>query len=312
MSPGLEERLARRRELLRRRQARRRRAVIVSVLGVIAIAVVALTLAGGDDPAPAPDRSGAAASGPEGSKAAAEPEATAGARGGAQPDGSWKPSRGPVPILMYHVIGEPAGEVAYPDLYLSTADFEAQVEWLAEHGYTAVTLIQVQEAWHDGGRLPEKPVVLSFDDGYLGQYLDAMPILRERGWAGQLNLKSEGSDLSTKQVKKMIRAGWEIASHTITHPDLRTIPPDRLEQELEGSKRQLERDLGIEIPNFCYPAGMYDDAVIAAVEAAGYRGATTVNPGLARRDMPFELNRIRVDRGDGADALADKLAAAGA
>ncbi len=286
--------------------------MILSVLGVILIAGAALALTrGGDDPAPA-DAGVAAKSGSKpgnsGREDAASGEPTT---GGAQPDDSWKPSRAPVPILMYHVIGEPAGEVAYPDLYLSTGDFEAQVGWLADNGYTAVTLVQVQEAWYDGGTLPEKPVVLSFDDGYLGQYLDAMPILRRQGWAGQLNLKSEGSDLSTKQVKKMIRAGWEIASHTITHPDLRNISPDQLREELEGSKRQLERDLGVEVPNFCYPAGMYDDEVVAAVEAAGYRGATTVNPGLGRRDMPFELNRIRIDRGDDAEALAGKLAAAG-
>ena len=232
-------------------------------------------------------------------------------RGGAQPDDSWEPHTGPVPILMYHVIGPAAGAEDYPGLFLSTPDFRAQVSWLADNGYTAVTLVQVQNAWYDGGTLPPKPVVLSFDDGYLGQYLFAMPILEKQGWAGQLNLKSEGSDLSSKQVRKMYRAGWEIASHSITHPDLTTLDPASLEHELVGSKDELERDLGIPIINFCYPAGQYNDDVIAAVRKAGYRGATTVNPGLAERSMPFELNRIRIDAGDGADALAGKLSAAG-
>lgn len=233
-------------------------------------------------------------------------------RGGAKPDETWKPHTGPVPILMYHVIGDPEGEVPYPDLWLGEDDFQAQVDWLAENGYTAVTLVQVQNAWYDGGTLPPKPVVLSFDDGYLGQYLFAMPILEKKGWAGQLNLKAEGSDLSSKEVKKMYRAGWEIASHTITHPDLTTLDPAALEHELVGSKRELEKDLGIEIVNFCYPAGQYNDEVAKAVEAAGYRGATTVNPGLAEKSMPFELNRIRIDRGDTADTLAEKLTSAGA
>ncbi len=313
MSPGFEDRLARRRELVRRQQLRRRRAVIASVLVVVVIAAAALALTRSQDDS-APDGRGAANTGqktepPSQSESRQE---TSTAAAGAQPDDTWKPSKAPVPILMYHVIGEPAGDVAFPDLYLSTEDFRAQVKWLAENGYTAVTLVQVQAAWYDGASLPDKPVVLSFDDGYLGQYLDAMPILRDQSWAGQLNLKSEGSDLSSKQVKKMIRAGWEIASHTITHPDLRKISAEQLKEELEGSKRQLERDLGVEIVNFCYPAGMYDDEVVAAVEAAGYRGATTVNPGLGSRDMPFELNRIRIDRGDGADALAGKLSSAGA
>lgn len=226
---------------------------------------------------------------------------------GAQPDSSWKPSKAPVPILMYHVIGDPAGEVAYPDLFLSVDDFQEQVDWLEENSFTPVTLIQVQDAWYDGGTLPKKPIVLSFDDGYLGQYLDAMPILKKKGWAGQLNLKAEGSDLSSKQVKKMIRAGWEIASHTITHPDLPSISPEQLRTELVDSKKMLERDLGVQIENFCYPAGQYDDAVVAAVEAAGYRGATTVDPGLADRDEPFELKRIRIDNGFGSAELASAL-----
>ncbi|MDQ5893846.1 MAG: Polysaccharide deacetylase family protein [Actinomycetota bacterium] len=206
--------------------------------------------------------------------------------GGGQPDDSWQPYTGPVPILMYHVIGDPVGEVPYPDLWLSESDFQAQVDWLAENDYTAVTLVQVQNAWYDGGTLPEKPIVLSFDDGVLGQYVYGLPILREKGWAGQLNLKAEGSDLSSEQVLKMARAGWEIASHTINHFDLTTLDPASLEQELAGSKQQLEDELGIEIVNFCYPAGQYNDTVIEAVKAAGYRGATTVNPGLGERTMP--------------------------
>ena len=237
---------------------------------------------------------------------------SADSRGGAHPDDSWGPHTGPVPILMYHVIGPAAGSEDYPGLFLSTPDFQDQVDWLADNGYTAVTLVQVQNAWYDGGTLPERPVVLSFDDGYLGQYLFAMPILEKQGWGGQLNLKSEGSDLSSKQVKKMYRAGWEIASHSITHPDLTTLDPATLEHELVGSKEELEKDLGIEIVNFCYPAGQYDDEVVKAVEAAGYRGATTVNPGLAEKSMPFELNRIRIDAGDGPDQLATKLVSAGA
>jgi len=270
---------------------------------VVLMALFLVTRGGddGDTGGQGGTRTAAKAEGP-GDQTTAEPEI-----GGAQPDSSWKPSKAPVPILMYHVIGEPAGEVAYPDLYLSVDDFKAQVDWLDENGYTPVTLVQVQNSWYDGGTLPEKPIVLSFDDGYLGQYLDAMPILEKHGWAGQLNLKAEGSDLSSEQVKKMIRAGWEIASHTITHPDLPSIDAATLETEVAGSKKQLEKDLGIEIVNFCYPAGQYDDAVVAAVEAAGYRGATTVDPGLADRGEPFTLKRIRIDQGFGAAELASAL-----
>ncbi|MCO5316590.1 MAG: polysaccharide deacetylase family protein [Solirubrobacterales bacterium] len=307
MDPGLANRLARRRELLRRQRLRRR--VLIGVLLLLAVAAGALFAANRSGPE-SPGDGGKGSDQP--ARAGGESPASAGTRdAGARPGPDWRRTTGPVPILMYHVIGEPAGEVAYPDLYLSTADFRDQVRWLRSNGYTAVTLSQVQDAWFDGGKLPPRPIVLSFDDGYLGQYLDAMPVLRRAGWAGLLNLKAEGSDLSVRQVRKMIRNGWEVGSHTITHPDLRDLEGEALTREVSGSKRMLERKLGVEIENFCYPAGMYDQATIRAVEDAGYRGATTVNPGLAERTMPFELNRIRIDRGDGAEALATKLSSAG-
>ena len=316
MDPGFQSRLERRREQVRRRTIIRRRIVLGSIAGVLLAAILVLFfLRGSDDsnqdqPPVNTGQANEAANQNSGQKGGGE--ASDSERGGAKPDDTWKPHTGPVPILMYHVIGDPEGDVPFPDLWLSESDFQAQVDWLEENGYTAVTLVQVQNAWYDGGTLPPKPIVLSFDDGVLGQYVYGMPILEEKGWAGQLNLKAEGSDLSSKQVRKMYRAGWEIASHTITHPDLTTLDPATLEQELAGSKAQLEKEIGVDVVNFCYPAGQYNDAVIAAVEAAGYRGATTVNPGLGEKSMPFELNRIRIDRGDGAEALAEKLSNAGA
>lgn len=290
MESPLPEHIARRRHEFRKRQVRRRRLGLLAGAATVAlVTVAAIGIFGGN-----PD---------DGS----QPRLAKKQAGGARPDSTWKPSKAPVPILMYHVIGDPASGAANPGLYLSTERFQDQVDWLAKNSYTAVTLIQVQDAWFNGATLPPKPVVLSFDDGYLGQYLDAMPILAEKGWAGQLNLKAEGSDLSSKQVTKMMAAGWEIASHTITHPDLTSLDPSQVEAELVDSKRILERDLGIEIINFCYPAGKYDQSVAAAVEAAGYRGATTVDPGLAKRSEPFELKRIRIDGSYGAAELESMM-----
>lgn len=304
MSSQLPERLARRRLELKRQQARRRRLALGAGAAVIAVAGIALVIIMGQGEESGPVDAAATQASSEKESTNPNPPAA-----GAQPDSTWKNSKAPVPILMYHVIGEPAGDVPYPDLYLSVADFREQVEWLDQNDYTPVTLVQVQDSWYGDGTLPPKPVVLSFDDGYLGQYLYAMPILKKKGWAGQLNLKAEGSDLSSKQAKKMVDAGWEIASHTITHPDLTVISPEQLETELVDSKRILEKDLGIEIVNFCYPAGQYNQEVAEAVEAAGYRGATTVEPGLGRLEEPFELKRLRINLGDGAAELASLLGA---
>jgi peptidoglycan/xylan/chitin deacetylase (PgdA/CDA1 family) len=212
----------------------------------------------------------------------------------AHPRADWRPHRGPVPILEYHVLGRPRAEVAYPELYVPRASFRRQMDWLDRQGYEGVTLEEVEDAWYRGGRLPPRPVVISFDDGYRPQFTFALPQLRRRGWPGVLNLKAEGSDLYESNVEAMLAAGWELASHTIDHADLTTLDPESLRREVSESRQILRRDYGVPVADFCYPAGRFDPAVVAAVEAAGYAGATTEIPGFASRERPYELARIEV------------------
>jgi peptidoglycan/xylan/chitin deacetylase (PgdA/CDA1 family) len=168
------------------------------------------------------------------------------------------------------------------------------MDWLDEHGYQAVTLEQVEEAWYQGGTLPRKPVVISFDDGYRPQFTYALPELRRHGWAGVLNLKAEGSDLYPSNVEAMIAAGWELAAHTIHHLDLTELDAAQLKEEVAGSRAILRREYGVPVKNFCYPAGQFNATVIAAVEAAGYVGATTEIHGYADRAHPYELDRYEI------------------
>jgi peptidoglycan/xylan/chitin deacetylase (PgdA/CDA1 family) len=224
--------------------------------------------------------------------------------------------RSPVPILMYHVIDRaPAGE-AYPDLFVPKGEFESEMDWLAAHGYTGVTLADVFAAWKEGTPIAAKPVVISFDDGYASQYETAMPKLSSLGWPGVLNLKVEALDqgeLTGEQVQEMVAAGWEVDSHTITHADVSELKGAPLRREITGSRRILERRLGVPIEFFCYPSGDLDDEAAAAVKRAGYEGATTTAAGLASPgDDPYRLPRIRVSPGDGKHGLAGQLAAAGA
>jgi peptidoglycan/xylan/chitin deacetylase (PgdA/CDA1 family) len=213
----------------------------------------------------------------------------------------------PVPILVYHVIGtQPAG-APNAGLYVSPADFRAQVAWLARDGYHAVTLDQAYGNWRRHDRLPRKPIVLTFDDGYPGDYVYALPVLRARGWPAVLNLQV--GNLVPARVRELIRGGWEIDAHTFTHPDLTTVDAARLRYEVAGSRRWIQRTFGVPVDFFCYPAGRYDAQVVAAVRAAGYLGATTENPGLGRPDALYTLDRIRVNAGDGVSGLAAKLAA---
>jgi len=225
----------------------------------------------------------------------------------ATPRPDWKPYTGPVPILEYHVLGPAPEDAPYPELYVTRPDFHRQMDWLDENGFEAVTLETVQDAWYRGGTLPAKPVVISFDDGYRPQFTYALPELRRHGWPGVLNLKAEGSDLYESNVEAMIAAGWELASHTIDHSDLTTLGATELEEEVAGSRRMLRREYGVPVKNFCYPAGQFDSTVIAAVEAAGYTGATTEIPGYAKSNAPYELARFEILGSTGVTGLAGDL-----
>jgi peptidoglycan/xylan/chitin deacetylase (PgdA/CDA1 family) len=219
----------------------------------------------------------------------------------------------PVPILMYHVIGSPPAGAPYPELYVTRADFAAQVAWLRARGYHAVTLRRVFDSWRGAARLPERPIVLSFDDGYLGDVRFALPILKARRWPGVLNLEVRNLQpvwgIRPPGVRKLIAAGWEIDAHTLTHPDLTTVDPARLREEVAGSREAIRRRFHVPVDFFCYPAGRYDAAVVEAVKRAGYLGATTTRYGLARPGELYTLARVRVDGSDGAHGLAAKLEA---
>ena len=220
------------------------------------------------------------------------------------------PHDSPVPILMYHVVSAPQPGALYPDLYTPKRIFAAQMKALATRGYHGVTLAQVDDYWRRGYALPSKPIVISFDDGYLSHYTHALPVLKALGWPGVLNLEINNvkpGDLTAAQVRALIDAGWEVDSHTITHPDLRTITDSQLREELVGSRRYLKKNFGVPADFFCYPAGRYDSRVVAAVKAAGYRAATTTQPGLASPELRYELSRIRVDGADGVSGLLTKL-----
>ena len=146
----------------------------------------------------------------------------------------WKPHPGPVPILEYHAIQPPVPGRSFRSCSCPQADFQRQMQWLKDNGYEAVTLDQVETAWYEHGELPPKPIVVSFDDGYLSQYVAAFPELQHLGWKGVINLIAQGSDLPDADVQKMIDAGWELASHTITHADLTTLDSAQLEARGRG------------------------------------------------------------------------------
>lgn len=277
---------------------RRAAAIAALVAAVVAcVAIVAASLGGSSG-------GGEHASAPKPGEGA---DATGGKVRNATPQSDWKPYTGPVPILEYHVLGPAPEDAPYPELYVTRPDFHRQMSWLDENGYEAVTLEAVEMAWYHGGTLPAKPIVISFDDGYRPQFTYALPELRKHGWPGVLNLKAEGSDLYESNVEAMIDAGWELASHTINHSDLTTLSPEQLKEEVAGSRQILQHEYHVPVANFCYPAGQFDSTVIAAVEAAGYTGASTEIPGDAESDSPYELKRFEILGSAGVSGLAANL-----
>jgi peptidoglycan/xylan/chitin deacetylase (PgdA/CDA1 family) len=212
-------------------------------------------------------------------------------------------SRTAVPILMYHVIAPAPTGAPFPLLYVKPRELTAQVDTLARAGFHAVTLDEVWAAWHGRGRLPPRPIVLSFDNGYHTQYTEALPILRHVGWVGVENLQLAGlplkqGGLSARQVRGLVSAGWELDTQGYSHADLVTLDPTSLQFQVATARARIRRAYGVRADWFCYPSGRYDDAVIAEVRAAGFLGATTVVPGWARpSDDPFALPRLRVVAG---------------
>ena len=226
------------------------------------------------------------------------------------------PGHDRVPILMYHLIAAAKPGATYPDLWTPPEAFAAQMRALHRAGYRAVTLTDVVDHWSRGLILPRRPVVVTFDDGYTSQYRNAARTLRRLRWPGVLFLEvhnmTVAGGLPPRDVRRMLAAGWELGSHTVTHPDLTTLGPTSLRRELVQSRRILRRTFGVPVRSFCYPAGRYDATVEAATRAAGYRAATTEVPGIAGpTDDRLALPRIRVSGATAPQTLLAELRGSG-
>jgi peptidoglycan/xylan/chitin deacetylase (PgdA/CDA1 family) len=216
-----------------------------------------------------------------------------------------------VPILVYHHLGDPPAGERNRSLWVTPTQFARQLDGLKRAGFHAVSLKTVWDAWHGrGAKLPSKPIVLTFDDGYTAQDTIARPALARRGWAGVLNLQLNRvgirGGLSRAAIHRMVDAGWEVDDHTTTHPDLTKASPARLRAEVAGSRAKLRRDFGIDTRFFCYPFGRVNARVRAAVRAAGFFAATTiVRERATPTDDPLELPRIIAGRAETPAELVD-------
>jgi len=221
------------------------------------------------------------------------------------------PDQARVPVLMYHYVSElpPDADRYRVDLTVLPENFKAQLQYLADAGYHAITLADVYLHFAQGVPLPEKPVVLTFDDGYRDAYEVVFPMLLDYGFTGTFfvlatptHFESPGY-MTWAQMEEMSDAGMEIQAHGRDHVDLRGRSYDYLVYQILGIQEAIEAHTGRLPRFFCYPSGKRDANVIAVLKSAGYWGAVTTEGGQAHtRENLFEMPRIRIR---GTDTLAD-------
>jgi peptidoglycan/xylan/chitin deacetylase (PgdA/CDA1 family) len=212
--------------------------------------------------------------------------------------GSWKALRrefgARLPILMYHSIG-PLREGFDAFLTISPEMFERHLRWLTRHGYTPIHLAEWIGYCRDGRPIPEKPVVLTFDDGYRDTAEFGFPLLKKYGFKGTLFLVTDhigGSNIwdlplgvseqplmAAEEVRHWAANGIEIGSHSRSHPDLRSSTSEVIAMELKQSRACLERLLGTPVTTFAYPYGYLDHRAPEAARSV-YDAALTCDLGI--------------------------------
>ncbi|MCL4459549.1 MAG: polysaccharide deacetylase family protein [Chloroflexi bacterium] len=218
-----------------------------------------------------------------------------------------------VPILMYHHIAEADPAEAYRfELSVHPATFEAQLRYLAEHGYHSIYLDQLIAHLELAIPLPPKPIILTFDDGYKDNYTHAYPLLRKYGFVGTFfiisGLVGHKGYMSWTEIREMSQGGMSIESHSVTHPDLAVASDTVIQREVKESKAAIEREVGKPVRLLAYPSGRFNQRAITILQANGYRGAVSTLFGF-NHSFPqvYALRRVRVSGKDSLAGFVSKL-----
>lgn len=208
-----------------------------------------------------------------------------------------------VPILNYHYIRDYNSETDSTgnSLSISPQVFEEQIKQLLENKYTSITMDDLYMALVKKNKLPEKPVILTFDDGYQDFYENAYPILKKYNIkaivyviVGKIGDKDQRY-LTWNQVIELDRNGLvTIGSHSMSHANLEASNNQKLYREIYLSKKELEKILGHSVDHFCYPSGKYNQSTINLTKASKYKTAVTTE--LGSRHLENELYTLRRER----------------
>lgn len=207
---------------------------------------------------------------------------------------------------MYHSISEHVGNEKHNKWRVKPNDFEKQMHWFYKNNWKSFTISELVKL----NEIPEKSFVITFDDGYEDNYLNAFPILKKYDFKATIylvpnqktnhweekNTSVLSNLLNEKQILEMQNSGLiEFGSHTLSHVNLSTINDEQLLNELKKSKEEVEKIINKECEAFAYPYGKFDDKIVNAVKKTGYKNATVVKRGLfEQNDNVFTIKRVGI------------------
>jgi peptidoglycan/xylan/chitin deacetylase (PgdA/CDA1 family) len=226
-------------------------------------------------------------------------------------------------ILMYHKIDEHAAGVGHPGNYVSPANFAEQMDALASWGYRTVEFEHWLDARDGGGqRLPDKPLIITFDDGYTCFDRNAWPVLRARGMGATVFLvasqiggtnawdaaEPQETLLGESRIRALQNDGARFGSHSVTHRPMARIPANEALDELIRSRESLGAVLDRDVDIFAYPFSNQSASVRNLARQAGYRAAVRGKGRMnSPRTDPMGLRRIKVEPTTTIDGLEKTL-----
>jgi peptidoglycan/xylan/chitin deacetylase (PgdA/CDA1 family) len=229
-----------------------------------------------------------------------------------------------IPILIYHSISHDA-TTKFKQFVVSPTLFAKHMAYLHQHEYTPITVSQfIYTRTREGSALPERPVVLTFDDGFADFFTEALPVLQHYGFTATLYIatafvngtsrwmqhEGEGTRLmlTWDQLVKITKCGIECGAHSHCHHQLDILPLAIAREEIAQCKRLLEYHLGQKVLSFAYPHGYHSAAIQRLVREAGYTSACAVKYAMSSETTdPFALARLFVNADTDVDALASLL-----
>ncbi len=204
---------------------------------------------------------------------------------------------------MYHYISTPPenADKYRRDLSVSPEDFYAQMQYLAENGYTTISFYDLSAAITNKIELPEKPIIITLDDGYRDNYENAFPALQAFGQTATIFVPTGFIDsnnpnyLTWEMVAEMAAYGIFFESHAKSHINLNDRSRDLLIYEMLGSQETLAAYIGYTPKYFAYPGGRYDETTIQVLEELDFWGAVTTYGGTWHGfNDRFEWTRVRI------------------